>query len=81
MNWPGPVHEHLDRLKEIAIEDGAEGDGLGRTEILAALVYAAPRTGAELRALLERYRRGLAKDLIAVENNVVAFRVHPPGRR
>jgi hypothetical protein len=80
MVWPGPIHEHLDHLVETAVEEG-EGEGLSRTELVAALIYAASRDGAELRKVLQTYRRARAGDLLSAKDNVVLLHGHGPGRR
>jgi len=80
MVWPGPIHEHLDRLVDAAVEDG-EAEGLSRTELVAALIYAAPTSGADLRGLLERYRRARAGDLLPTQGKLVVLHGHGPGRR
>ncbi len=80
MSWPGPIHEHLDALREKTVRAG-DSDALSRAELLAALVYSAPKDGGALKALVDKYRLGVASDLVEPINNVVVLAMHRPGRR
>lgn len=51
---PGPVSARLDALVELAHKSG---ERTNRKELLAALVLAAPDSGASLTRILRRYRR------------------------
>jgi len=53
---PSHIHNRLDALVSLAINAG-ESDGLTRSELLAALIFAASNDGNKLCELLVRYRR------------------------
>lgn len=80
---PAAVNERLDWIVDAAIEAG-EDRRLSRTDILCALIVAAPSEGADLRLSLERYRQALVRDLLTREGqaaNVVSLRDRRPGPR
>jgi len=86
ISWPAAVDERLRALTEEAVEAG-EADTLARNEVLAALVCAAPSSGAELRTILEDYRRALVAEIQIAsaestsEEGVIYLRERKPGRR
>jgi hypothetical protein len=51
---PGPLSARLDALVEMARKSG---ERTNRKELLAALVLAAPESGASLSRIVRRYRR------------------------
>jgi hypothetical protein len=77
---PGPLNERLDRLVDLADEEGARTN---RKELLAALVLAAPESGAQLDELVRTYRKARARDAAVAEDlsSVLAFKRHQPGPR
>lgn len=77
---PGPLNERLDRLVELADEEGARTN---RKELLAALVLAAPESEAQLDELVRTYRKARARDAAVAEDlgSVLAFKRHQPGPR
>jgi hypothetical protein len=78
IRWPVPVDTRLNALIELA-ED--EGESLTRSDLVAALVCAAPTSGAELGKLLKSYRTKRAGDIAIGEAEVVPLPVRKPGRR
>src|SRR5260221_7061406 len=76
LNWPGPVHEHLDRLCEDAIRDG-EVDTLSRSEVASALIWLASSEG--LVEKLREYRHARVGDRLPKDGNVVNLNAHRPG--
>ena len=77
---PGPLNERLDRLVELADEDGARTN---RKELLAALLLDAPETPERLAALVKTLRKARARDAAVADDlgAVLAFRRHQPGPR
>jgi len=84
--WPAPIDKRLSALVDLAIEAG-EPDTLSRSELLAALVLAAPTQGETLSTLLRTYRKAKAgqavvsSDVHAGRNNVITLEARRPGRR
>lgn len=81
VNLPGPINERLDRLRELADEEGAR---TSRKEIVAALILDAPEGGEDLSAAVIRYRKARARDaaIAGVDAaDVLEFRRHSPGPR
>jgi hypothetical protein len=78
IRWPVPVDARLNALIELA-ED--EGESLSRSDLVAALVCAAPASGAELAKLVKSYRTKRARDIAIGEAEVVDLPLRKPGRR
>jgi hypothetical protein len=78
IRWPVPVDARLNALMELA-ED--EGESLTRSDLVAALVCAAPASGAELAKLVKSYRIQRVRDISIGEAEVVPLPVRRPGRR
>lgn len=77
---PGPLNERLDRLVELADEEGARTN---RKELLAALVLAAPESAAQLDDLVRTFRKAHARHAAVAEDlgAVLTFKRHLPGPR
>src|SRR5437868_6166086 len=56
VTWPRVIDERVQGLVDLAIEAG-EADTLGKGELIAAVVLAAPCDGDALRNLLTEYRK------------------------
>ena len=83
VSWPAPIDERLSDLVDLAVEAG-ESDTLSRSEILAALVFAAEPSGLLLREQLSSFRTADVREaLIRPPDgpNVIELRVRRPGRR
>jgi len=81
LTWRAPADARLDQLVGAA-ED--EGETTSRSELLAALVAAAPTSGLELGNLLRGYRRMTVRDLLPPQpavTNLIQLARHHPGRR
>src|SRR5712692_8534917 len=61
LTWRAPADARLDQLVAAAKD---EGETTSRSELLAALVAAAPTSGLELGNLLRGYRRMTVRDLL-----------------
>jgi hypothetical protein len=91
--WSAPIDMRLSALVRLAVEDGAEQDSLTRSELVAALVLAAPADGARLHEMLVTYRTAKAADASVAakraerlraatrESNVIVLEDRKPGRR
>lgn len=83
--WPAPIDERLNGLLDLAVEAG-EADSLTRSELIAALVLAAPADGDKLAALLRGYRKAKVCDAVIKapgqsEGRIITLRDRKPGRR
>ena len=84
--WPAPIDKRLSALVDLAIDAG-EPDTLSRSELLAAVVLAAPADGETLSALLRTYRKARAghavvgSDARGGRSNVIKLEARRPGRR
>ena len=81
--WPCAISERLDWLVDAAIESG-EDRRLSRTDLLCALIAAAPADGAALRQSLEQFRLAKVGDLLVGDRsaeNVVSIAERRPGPR
>jgi hypothetical protein len=77
---PAPLSERLDRLVELADDEGAR---TSRKEVVAALVLAASESGRELADSVVRYRTAKARDAAVGADMAVVLQVrtHQPGPR
>jgi hypothetical protein len=83
VSWPSPIDQLLDQLVNAAIDAG-EGDDLSRSEVLAALVSVAPRSGHDLRRVLDEYRQRKVSELWPerqIKSGVLRLPARKPGRR
>lgn len=80
--WPAPIDVRLSGLVDLAVDAG-EQDTLSRSELLAALVLAAPADGQQLADLLRAYRKArVARSVIhRSEADVITLEGRRPGRR
>ena len=84
--WPAPIDQRLSGLVDLAIDEG-EQDTLSRSELLAALVLAAPSDGESLVALLRKYRKALVGQSVIRHarepkgGTVISLGERRPGRR
>jgi hypothetical protein len=84
--WPAPIDQRLSGLVDVAIRDG-EQDSLSRSELLAALVLAAPIKGEELAKLLRAYRKATVGQSVVRSGDeptnakVIKLAERRPGRR
>ena len=84
--WPAPIDQRLNGLVDVAIRDG-EQDSLSRSELLAALVLAAPIKGEELVKLLRAYRKATVGQSVVkcgdepADARVIRLAERRPGRR
>jgi hypothetical protein len=81
ISWPIPVDARLERLLQMAREDG---EPTSRREIVACILALAEVADAvALRTMLSRYRRMRVHELLSApdDTNVVAFTQHGPGPR
>jgi hypothetical protein len=85
--WPAPIDMRLSALVQLAIDAG-EQDSLSRSELIAALVLAAPADGARLHETLLAYRTAKAADAriggkrtVTRDPNVIVLEERKPGRR
>jgi hypothetical protein len=84
--WPAPIDMRLSSLVDLAVEAG-EPDALSRSELLAALVLAAPADGEKLESLLRAYRKAKVGQAAIRKNdespgtNVITLEGRRPGRR
>jgi hypothetical protein len=84
--WPAPIDMRLSSLVDLAVEAG-EQDTLSRSELLAALVLAAPADGDKLASLLRAYRKANVGQSAVRKNdespgtNVIRLEARRPGRR
>lgn len=77
---PGPLNERLDRLVELADEEGARTNW---KELVAALLLAAPEAPAALAESVLTFRKARARDA-AVSGDlgaILAMGRHQPGPR
>lgn len=78
---PFPLNERLDALVAIADSDGARTN---RTELVAAVLLAAPQDADALLNLVLGYRRASAREALirdADPSKILQFRHHPRGPR
>lgn len=84
VSWPAPIDQRLTRLVQVAVDAG-EAESLSRSELLAALVLHAPKSGAKLRGILDRFRRAPAKEALVrdddLRDDVIILEERRPGRR
>ena len=81
VTWPLPLDVHVDHLVE---QVEAAHERTTRRELVAAVVYAAPRDGRQLSKLLKRYRAATVADVAAgadVGGDVAVYQTHGPGPR
>jgi len=82
--WPAPIDVRLNALVDRAIQAG-EPDTLSRSELLAALVLAAPSEGEELTTILRTYRKAKVAQCMTAgstsNGNVITLEARRPGRR
>lgn len=83
IRWPFPLEERLKQLVSM-VEDEA-GENTTKTEVVAALILAAPPDGEQLAGLLRRYRLASVGDAIvrseeASLSNIIEFRRGKAGR-
>lgn len=79
VNWPVPVDQRLNELVSRLAEVGP-GD-ISRSQLLAALVVAAPADADELDELLRRYRQLTAGGAVLQPTGPIAIPARRPGRR
>jgi hypothetical protein len=80
LGLPGPLNERLDKLVNLADEEGARTN---RKELVAALILASPESAAALADAVITLRKAKAGDA-AVSGDLAAvleFRRHQPGPR
>jgi hypothetical protein len=78
---PAPISVHLDAL--VALTEDT-GERTNRKELIAFLIFAAPRVGDELAAMLRRYRRATVRDSLLhpeLAGRLVHLPTHRPGPR
>lgn len=77
---PGPLNERLDRLVELADDEGARTN---RKELVAALILAAPESATTLADAVIALRKAKASDAAVSGDlaSVLEFRRHQPGPR
>jgi hypothetical protein len=77
---PGPLNERLDRLVDLADDEGARTN---RRELLGALVLQAAESGEALAAAVVAFRKARARDAAVAEDlgAVLRFERHQPGPR
>lgn len=80
LGLPAPLNERLDRLVELADDEGARTN---RKELVSALLLAATENGSELAETVRRFRRARAQDAAVSGDlaSVLEFREHRPGPR
>jgi hypothetical protein len=80
LGLPGPLNERLDRLVELADDEGARTN---RKELVAALVLAAPESATQLADAVIALRKAKASDAAVSGDlaSVLEFRRHQPGPR
>lgn len=84
--WPAPIDVRLSGLVDLAVEAG-EQDTLSRSELLAALVLAAPADGEKLASLLRAYRKAKVGQSVvrrhdaSLDATVITLEERRPGRR
>ena len=78
-SWPIPVHQRLEQLVELALEDGERTSG---TELLAAIVCAFAASPENISSALKSYRRSVAGNHIidAAPGEVLRFEKRSQGR-
>lgn len=78
---PAPISDRVDGL--VALTEEA-GDRTNRKELIAFLIFAAPRVGEELAAMLRRYRRATVRDALVNPEDagrLISLPTHRPGPR
>jgi hypothetical protein len=81
INWPFPVDRRLDQLVGLANEAGAN---VRRSELVAALVAAAPIDPEQLLQMIIAWRDSRVRDVIVgvdAAAQVIDIPRYPPGRR
>src|SRR5260370_39416383 len=83
IRWPFPLEERIKQLVSL-VEDEA-GENTTKTEVISALILAAPANGEQLAGLLRRYRLASVGDAIirsegAGLTNIIEFRRGKVGR-
>lgn len=81
ITWPFPVDRRLDQLVDAANDEGAN---VRRSELVAAIVAAAPSDPEELLKLVLEWRKVHVRDVILgvdTAAQVVDIPRYPPGRR
>lgn len=81
VSWPYPADRRLDQLVDIANDAGAS---VRRSELVAAIVAAAPTDPEELLRLVLAWRTSEVRDVLIGLGHaaqVVDIPRHPPGRR
>jgi hypothetical protein len=83
IRWPFPLEERLKQLVSM-VEDEA-GENTTKTEVVAALILAAPEDGEKLAGILRRYRLASVGDAIVgsdagVQPNIIEFQRGKVGR-
>jgi hypothetical protein len=81
VTWPLPLDAHVDYLVDL-VESAHERTT--RRELVAAIVFAAPRDGRQLSKLLKSYRAATVADVTLaadVGGDIAVYRTHRPGPR
>lgn len=81
ISWPFPVDRRLDQLVDVANEAGAN---VRRSELVAAIVAAAPTDPKKLLRMILAWRKHHVRDVVlGLEDaaQVVDIPRYPPGRR
>ena len=78
VRWPFPVDQRLNELLERLADVGAE---CTRSQLVAALVAAAPSEADKLKTLLEDYRRQTAGAVVLQSSGPLVAADRRPGRR
>jgi hypothetical protein len=84
IRWPFPLEERLKQLVS-KVEDQA-GENTTKTEVVSALILAAPEDGDELAGLLRRYRLASVGDAMVggsddgILPNIIEFQRGKVGR-
>lgn len=81
VTWPLPLDAHVDHLVEVV---EAAHERTTRRELIAAIVYAAPKDGRQLSKILKNYRAATVADLTPatdVGGNAATYQTHKPGPR
>jgi hypothetical protein len=79
VHWPVPVDQRLNELLGRLTDLG--GGETSRSQLLSALVAAAPADGDELENLLRRYRTLTAGAVVLQSRGPIVIPIRRPGRR